>query len=429
MPACGMSLSKKNYRTPELLAPAGDMICLQAALNAGADAVYLGLEQFNMRSAGARNFTLDGLTEASARCRSRGVRLYLTLNSIIYEEELSALEPLLSAARPYCDAVIAADWAVIAVCRKLDLPFHVSTQMSVSNSAAAQALADLGAKRIVLARECTLTEVQRIAASVAVELEAFVHGAMCLAVSGRCLLSHAAYGYSGNRGECRQPCRRRYEIREIDGEGATFQVGADFVLSPRDLCSLPFLDTLLSSGLTAFKIEGRTRSPEFVHTVVSAYRRGLDAAVAGALTPEIKTELIEQCRRVYNREFSLGHYFGRPAADTFTSGENSAATCKKQYVGLVRNYYKKAQVVDIEIQDQAFSVGDTLSIQGPTTGVVELTATELRRDAATPIRAERGTWITLTCRDRVRTQDRVYVIRATSVKTPSGNPCPAPHMH
>jgi putative protease len=235
---------------------------------------------------------------------------------------------------------------------------------------------------------------------------------MCVAVSGRCLLSHEAYGFSGSRGECRQPCRRRYEIREIDGEGATFQVGSGFVLSPRDLCSLPFLDELLVAGLTAFKIEGRTRSPEFVHTVVSAYRCALDAAVAGVLTPEFKDELVAACRTVYNREFSVGHYFGRPTAGAFTTGENSAATCRKLYVGLVQNYYKAAQMVHVEVQDEPFGVGDTLSIQGPTTGVVTVTATELRRDDETPVRAERGTWVTFPCPDRVRLHDRVYVIRA-----------------
>jgi putative protease len=400
-------------KSPELLAPAGDITCLQAALDAGADAVYLGLDRLNMRHVAARNFSLADLAEASARCRGRGVRLYLTLNSIVYEDELPELEPLLAAAQPHIDAVIVADWAVIDACRKLGIPFHVSTQMSVSNSAAARSLAALGAKRIVLARECTLADVRCIAANVDVELEAFVHGAMCVAVSGRCLLSHEAYGFSGSRGECRQPCRRRYEVRELDGEGATFHVGDGFVLSPRDLCSLPFLDELLTAGLTAFKIEGRTRSPEFVHAVVGAYRRGLDAAVAGVLTPALKDELVAQCRRVYNREFSVGHYFGRPATDAFTSGENSAATCRKLYVGLVQNYYKAAQMVHVEVQDEPFGVGDTLSIQGPTTGVVTVTASELRRDAEAPTRADRGTWVTLPCPTRVRLHDRVYVLRDT----------------
>jgi len=406
-----MSRTAPAAGQPELLAPAGDMICLQAALDAGANAVYLGLDRLNMRRAAARNFTLEGVAEAGARCRARGVRSYLTLNSIVYEDEQGDVETLLAAVRPHIDAVIVADWAVIDACRRLGIPFHVSTQMSVSNSAAARALRALGARRIVLARECTLDEVRRIAATAGVECEVFVHGAMCVAVSGRCLLSHAAYGFSGNRGECRQPCRRRYEIREIDGEDATFRVGDGYVLSPRDLCSLPFLDELLAAGLTAFKIEGRTRSPEFVHTVVSAYRRGLDAAAAGVLTPALKDELVGLCRRVYNREFSVGHYFGRPVAGDFTSGENNAATCRKQYVGLVRNYYRTAQAVQIEVVDEAFSVGDTLSIQGPTTGVVSIAATELRREHETPLRAERGTWVTIPCPARVRPHDRVYAIR------------------
>ena len=394
--------------SPELLAPAGDATCLQAALDAGADAVYLGLDRLHMRRAAARNFTLQDLPGVSRLCQDRGARLYLALNSIVYEPELPAATDLVAAAAPHVDAVIAADWAVMDACIERGVPFHVSTQMSVSNSAAARRLHGLGARRIVLARECTLAEIAAIRAAVpGLQLEAFVHGAMCVSVSGRCLLSHEAYGLSGNRGECRQPCRREYEIRELDGENAAFVVGRGYVLSPRDLCSLPFLDELVAAGIGACKIEGRSRNAEYVHTVVGAYRAALDALAAGALDAARKQELVERCRKVFHRGFSVGHYFGRPASGDFTDGDGNAATCRKEFVGRVRHYYPAAGAVDIEVQDAPVAAGDTLMIQGVTSGVVTLVAQHLRRDAATPVRVESG-WFTVACPSRVRQGDRVY---------------------
>ena len=399
-----------NSSPPELLAPAGNMTCLQAALDAGANAVYIGLDRFNMRRVAAHHFSLDELPEAHRRCQSRGARLYLTLNSIVYENELAELEPLVIAAKPHIDAAIVSDWAVIEICRRHAVPIHISTQMSIANSAAARHLRDLGAQRIVLARECTLAEIAAIHRATDIELEAFVHGAMCVAISGRCLLSHEAYGYSGNRGECRQPCRREYKITEINAENAEFVVGEGYVLSPRDLCSLPFLDELIAAGIHAFKIEGRGRSPEYVHTVVAAYRAALDAHAAGKLDAALKHELVERCRRVFNRDFSAGHYFGRPTIGDFTIAEDSRATSKKLFVGIVRNYYAAAGMVDIVVQAEAVNIGDTLSIQGPTTGVVTIVADELRHDAEQPKRVAND-WFTVKCPSRVRHNDRVYSLR------------------
>jgi len=400
--------SRAMPRRPELLAPAGDMTCLQAALDAGA--VYLGLDRFNMRGDAARNFTLAELPEARRRCQAAGVRLYLTLNCIVYEDELADLDALVAAARPHVDAAIVADWAVIAACTRHGLSFHVSTQMSVSNSAAARRLRELGATRIVLARECTLAEVAAIRRAADVELEAFVHGAMCVAVSGRCLLSHEAYGFSGQRGACRQPCRREYRIEEVDDGGASFRVGQGYVLSPRDLCSLPFLGELVAAGVDAFKIEGRGRNPEYVHTVVGAYREALDALAAGTFDAARIEALVSRCRRVFNRDFSTGLYFGRPGAGDLTAGDGSHATQRKAYVGRVRNYYTAAGVVDIGVLDQAVRRGDTLCIQGPTTGVVMVEAGELHRDAVRLDEAADG-WFTVKCPTRVRHNDDVYVLR------------------
>ena len=403
---------------PEILSPAGDMTCLQAALDAGADAVYLGLASFNMRSMATRNFTRETLPEASERCRARGVKIYLALNTLIYENELDAVRGELNFAKPFIDAAIVADWAVARICVAESIPFHISTQMSCSNSAAAKFMIAQGASRIVLARECSLDEVREIAHEIApAQVEVFVHGAMCVAVSGRCLLSHEAYGggtsaCSASRGECRQPCRRRYLIREIrEGDDATaeFEVEPHAVLSARDLCSLPFLDKLVAAGVGAFKIEGRARNPEYVATVTRAYKRAVLAIADGAWNAALAEALVAECARVYHREFGCGLYHGRPGANQMTDDENHA-TEKKLHSGIVMNYYKRAQAVQVMIQDRELRVGDRISIHGPATGVVDLIVESLRRDDETPDVAERGNWITVPCREIVRAGDKVFLV-------------------
>lgn len=394
----------------ELLAPAGDMTCLQAALDAGADAVYLGLQTLNMRQLATRNFTRETLPEASARCRARHVKLYLTLNSILYEPELPELVETLRSAQPYIDAAIVADWAAVQTCKQLGIPFHISTQMSCSNSIAARFFVEQGASRIVMARECSLDEVTVIAKS-GIAIETFVHGAICVAVAGRCLLSHEAYGCSSSRGQCHQPCRREFlikEIREGENANAEFIVQSHTVLSARDLCSLPFMDKLMAAGIVSFKIEGRARNPEYVKTVVTAYRHAIQAVENGSFNASLADALMADCAKVYHREFSVGLFHGRPGAQQFTNTDANQATTKKLYVGLVQNYYAKAKAAQILIHDQAIAVGDTLSIHGETTGVVDVRVTDLRRDEEVCTRAERGTWITFPCAERVRTNDKVY---------------------
>jgi len=404
-------------RAPEILAPAGDMTSLQAALDAGADAVYLGLESFNMRQMASRNFTLATLPEAAERCRARGVKLYLTLNTLLFEHELRALDETLRAAQPHIDAAIVADWATVAACQRFSIPFHISTQMSCSNSAAARFLKAQGASRVVLARECTLAEVAEIARAAGIEVETFVHGAVCVAVSGRCLLSHDAYGCSSNRGECHQPCRRQFLIREVrDGENAnaSFTVTPHTVLSARDLCSLPFVDKLMAAGIASFKIEGRARNPEYVKATVSAYRAAVSAVLEGTFSPGLAQRLTSDCAKVYHREFGHGLFHGRPGADQFTDTDENQATAQKRHVGVVLNYYPKAKAVQIAIQDHPVAAGDTLAIHGPTSGVVDLVARDLRRDDEVCTRAERGTWITLPCEQRVRLNDKVFIVKSVA---------------
>ncbi len=404
----------------ELLAPAGGLAQLQAALDAGADAVYAGLRGLNMRSAAAANFDLPGLREASARCRARGARLYLTLNAIVFDGELRAVGRTLDAAAPLVDAVLASDWGVVAACRARKIPWHASTQMSCANAAAARFLASQGASRIVLARECTMDEVAGIAKEMrplGVQIEVFVHGAQCVAESGRCFLSHAAYGASASRGECRQPCRRAYAVvREeaapgSDAPPAEFSVGAHTVFSARDLCSLPFLDRIVAAGAASLKIEGRGRPAEYVRAVVSAYREALDAVLAGTFSPALAAPLVERCAAVYHRRFGEGLFHGRPGgAAQFTDNDANLAALVKRHVGVVERDWPRAGAVQILVQDRAFAVGDTLCIQGPRTGDETFPVSAIRHDDETWDEARRGDWCTVPRPSPVRAGDAVYVL-------------------
>ena len=410
---------KKRMR-PEILAPAGDFTCLQAALDAGADAVYFGLGTFNMRARSGVNFCEADLPEVAARCRAAGVKAYLTLNAIMFEDEAEEIDRIVAFAKPFVDAFIVSDWGVISICRRHGAAFHVSTQMSTSNSAAVDFLASQGASRIVLARECTLDEVRRIVEKTGVEIECFVHGAQCVAESGRCLMSHDAFGKSACRGECRQPCRRRFRIQAVDlyedADGnpvhesdTAFEVEPHTVLSAKDLCSLAFIDRLVDAGIASFKIEGRARNANYVKTCVEAYRRAVDAVMGGTYTPALVEELTEKVKTVFHREFSSGLYYGRPGVDQFADSEDSLATTVKRHVGIVIDYFLKAGIAQVKVQDHEIRPGDKLQVHGPTTGVVELTLGELRRDDERPTSAAKGEWVTFRC-PRCRVGDKVFYI-------------------
>ena len=403
-------------RKPELLAPAGDFICLQAAIDAGADAVYFGLGTFNMRSRSGVNFKLEDLPEIARRCGA--VKRYLTLNVLMYEGELAEVERTIIAAKPYVDAFIVSDWGVISLCKKHEAKFHISTQMSTSNSEAVRFLVAQGAERVVLARECTLGEVAEIIRNTGAEVECFVHGAQCVAESGRCFMSHSVFGKSACRGECTQPCRRRYLVKAVDmyedSEGkpvhesdTAFEVEPHTILSARDLCSLGFMDRLIAAGIASFKIEGRARNANYVKTVTSAYRRAIDAVIGGAYTVELVNELTESVKRVFHREFSKGLYFGRPGEDQFTDHEDSLSTTIKRHIGIVIDYFLKAGIAQIKIQDHPMKRGDEIQIHGSTTGVIEMVVDEMHRDDEVVEVAERGSWVTLKC-PRCRVGDKVF---------------------
>ena len=413
-------------KRPEILAPAGDFTCLQAALDAGADAVYFGLGTFNMRARSGVNFRLEDLPEIARRCGN--VKRYLALNAIMFENEADEVERTLLAAKPYVNAFIVSDWGVIGLCRKHGVEFHISTQMSTSNSAAVRFLAEQGASRVVLARECTLAEVKQIHSAVQpstsnlqpIELECFVHGAQCVAESGRCFMSHDVYGKSACRGECKQPCRRRFLVKAVDlyedDEGkpvhesdTAFLVEPHTVLSAKDLCSLGFVDKLMDAGIASFKIEGRARNANYVKTTVECYRRAVDAVLAGEYTPALVAELTEKVKTVFHRELAEGLYFGRPGAHQFTDSEDSLATTVKRHVGIVIDYFLKAGIAQVKIQDHPIRPGDALQIHGPTTGVLELTLGCLRRDEETPEVGEKGTWVTFKA-PRCRVGDKVFFV-------------------
>ena len=435
-------------KKPEILAPAGDFTCLQAAIDAGADAVYFGLGTFNMRARSGVNFKVEDLPEIEKRCRRKlrvdaachptngstdqptncGVKKYLTLNAIMFEGEMEEVEKTIVAAKPYVDAFIVSDWGVISLCKKHGARFHVSTQMSTSNSAAVRFLAEQGAERVVLARECSLAEVGEIIRKLStavdgsrpVEIEAFVHGAQCVAESGRCFMSHDVFGKSACRGECKQPCRRRFLVKAVDlyedeqgnpvhESDTAFLVEPHTVLSARDLCSLGFVDKLMAAGIASFKIEGRARNANYVKTVVSAYRKAVDAVADGTYTPELVAELTKQVKTVFHREFSDGMYFGRPGVDQFTDSEDSLATTVKRHIGIVIDYFLKAGYAQVKVQDHPLAVGDEIQIHGPTTGVIEMTAGEMRRDEADVKVCEKGDWVTLKT-PRCRVGDKVFFV-------------------
>ena len=392
---------------------------MQAAIDAGADAVYFGLGTFNMRARSGVNFKVENLPEIVRRCDDR-IKRYLTLNAIMFEGEMEEVERTIVAAKPYVDAFIVSDWGVISLCKKHGARFHVSTQMSTSNSAAVRFLAEQGAERVVLARECTLKEVANIVRNTGVEIECFVHGAQCVAESGRCFMSHNVFGKSACRGECNQPCRRKFIVKAVDlyedengnpvhESNTAFEVEPHTVLSARDLCSLGFVDELMAAGIASFKIEGRARNANYVKTVVSAYRRAVDAVADGTYTPELVRELTEDVKRVFHREFSEGLYFGRPGADQFADSEDSLATTVKRHIGIVIDYFLKAGIAQVKVQDHPLAVGDEIQIHGPTTGVIEMTVGELRRDEEIVQSCGKGEWVTLKA-PRCRVGDKVFFV-------------------
>ena len=398
-----------NIKKPELLAGAGDWKMLRTAVKYGANAIYFGVDALNLR-AKASNFALDELEEVVNYLHENNVDAHLTVNAVVYDDQNEKLDLVLKEAkRCKVDYVIAWDMAIIEKCLEYELPLCISTQASVSNSGAAKMYKRLGAKRIVVARECTLEQIKEIKSNVDIEIETFVHGAMCVAVSGRCFMSHHAFGQSANTGECLQNCRREYEIHDTSGE-TSFIIGTDYVMSPKDMNTIEFIDELIEAGIDSFKIEGRKRSPEYIAKAVSNYRKAIDLYFEGNLNKEVKQEMFEDLSKVYNRGFSAGFYHGIPSGADYTERYGNQATIKKMYVGKVLNYYKQSKIAHIKLEAGEIELNDILYITGNTTGFVETTLQSLMKDEKQVDKAIKGEEVTFFLNELIRTRDQVYKV-------------------
>ena len=377
----------------EIMAPVGSYESLAAAIQAGADAVYFGVGKLNMRSASAANFSLEDLGRIVEKAHRAGVKAYLTVNTVVYEEEIGDLHAVIDRARRAgVDAVIASDMAAILYARQIGQKVHISTQCNISNSEAVRFYAQW-ADTVVLARELSLGQVAEIHRRIEaeqirgprgglVEIEMFAHGALCMSISGKCYLSLYETGCSANRGTCRQLCRRKYTITDKE-TGAQLDIDGRYVLSPKDLCTIDFLDKMVAAGVRVLKIEGRARGAEYVKRVVSCYDEALKALEAGEYTPELAAGLKERLCEVFNRGFWEGYYAGRPVVE-HSPAYGSSATRRKVYVGKVVNFYKKLSVAEVAVEASPVSVGDAIFFLGATTGVAEQTLDELHGPDGNP---------------------------------------------
>ncbi len=384
----------------ELLAPAGDFSMLAAAVNAGADAVYFGLKEFSMR-ANAGNFTIKDLDEIEEMCKSKRVKRYLTLNTIIYNSELKKLEEIIKKVKGKIDAIICWDFAVISLCKKYQIPFFVSTQASVSNIESAKFYKNLGAKRIILARELNLKQIKEI--SKIIDIETFCHGAMCVAVSGRCFTSQFLFNKSANRGECLHPCRRSYTVK--DDEGNELKIENSKIFSAKDLCTLPFIEKMKNAGIKSFKIEGRNRDARYVDAVVRIYRKAIDKK----LSKKEITEGMKELERIYNKGYSSGFFLKMPTADDFAKIEHSASQEKKHFVGKITHYFDNVGVAAIKLVSE-LNVGDKIVVIGKTTGIIHSEINSIQINKKSVVKGKKGEEAGIKL-PKVRKNDEVYIIQ------------------
>ncbi|MBR3450225.1 MAG: U32 family peptidase [Bacteroidales bacterium] len=403
------------------MAPAGNFACLQAAVQGGADAVYFGVGQLNMRSRSANNFSPDDLEQVCGICSEHGVRTYLTLNITLYDEDLPPMrEALLAARKAGVSAVICSDMAAIHEARRLGLEVHISTQLSISNVESLRFYSQF-ADVVVLARELRLEQVRAIREAIdrenicgpsgrKIRIEMFCHGALCMAVSGKCYLSLHEYNASANRGACYQVCRHAYEVTDRE-TGAQLLIDNQYIMSPKDLCTVGFLDKMVDAGVTVFKIEGRARSEEYVKITTRAYRQAADAIEAGTWSPEFAGRLREELSTVFNRGFWDGYYQGARLGE-WSKVYGNQASRTKVYLGRVADYYARLGVAEIKMETGSFRVGDPLLITGPTTGVVEVEVAEIRLDDAHILEeAAKGDLCSIAVPEKVRRGDKVYLFK------------------
>ena len=405
-----MELKSKNRI--ELMAPAGNFESLQAALDNGADSIYFGVEQLNMRARASINFTLEDLPEIAKRCSEKNVRTYLTLNTIIYDHDLTIVKTLINKAKAAnISAIIVMDQAVIAMARQADMEVHISTQINITNIETLKFYA-MFADTIVLSRELSLRQVKKITGQIEkdkikgpsgrlVEIEIFGHGALCMAVSGKCYMSLHNYNSSANRGACKQDCRKKYTV--IDQESGTeMEIDNEYIMSPKDLCTIDFLDQVADAGIKVLKIEGRGRAPEYVARVIKSYRDAIDSLANDTYNKEKVIGWMQELEKVYNRGFWNGYYLGQ--------GSGSHATQKKVYVGKGVHFFPKANIGEFKLEAFDLKVGDTILITGPTTGAKEMEVKEMFVNDEKGDKAQRGDSITIPLKFRIRPSDKLYKI-------------------
>lgn len=406
----------------ELMSPAGDFTSMQSAIDNGADSIYFGVEQLNMRARASMNFTLDDLPEIYRRCSEKGVRTYLTLNTIIYDHDLSLIKMLLDKAKAAnLTAVIAMDQAVISYARQIGMEVHISTQINITNIETVKFYA-LFADTMVMSRELSMSQIKKICDQIQkeqvkgpsgnlVEVEIFGHGALCMAVSGKCYLSLHSANSSANRGACKQNCRKKYTV--IDQEtGFEIELDNEYMMSPKDLCTISFLDQIIDAGVGVLKIEGRGRAPEYVATVTKCYREAIDSIADGTYNEEKVAEWMEQLETVYNRGFWGGYYLGQELGE-WSSENGSAATQKKVYIGKGRHFYPKSNIAEFLIEAYDLTVGDKVLIQGPTTGSQEMVLESMRVDEKPDSeKASKSDVVTFKTEFKVRPSDKLYKIVA-----------------
>ncbi len=412
----------------EIMAPVGSRESLAAAIQAGADSVYFGIGQLNMRSHSANHFTIDDLREIAATCSEHGINTYLTVNTIIYQDDLETMREIVDAAREAgITAVIASDVAVMNYCNQIGEEVHLSTQLNISNVEALKFYAQF-ADVVVLARELNIGQVTAIHQEIErqdirgprgelIRIEMFCHGALCMAISGKCYLSLDNTARSANRGECMQLCRRSYVVTDAE-TGTQLEVDNKYIMSPKDLKTIRFIDRMMAAGVRVFKIEGRARGPEYVYTVVKAYKEAIAAVVADhnngtdtQFTEERKNQWDEELARVFNRGFWDGYYQGQTLGE-WNSNYGSNATEKKVLVGKVIKYFSRLNVAEVAVQASEISLGDKLLITGPTTGVMYLDLNEMRYELQPVERAEKGWRVSIPVTGKVRPNDKLFKLES-----------------
>lgn len=404
-------------RKIELMAPAGSYESLMAAIKAGCNSVYFGVEQLNMRARSSNNFTQDDLKRIAQIGKENNVKTYLTLNTILYDHDITLMKSIVNTAKESgVTAIIASDHAVMNYAKKIGMEVHISTQSNVSNIDTVEFYANF-ADVVVLARELSLKQVADIAREIKrreitgpsgklIELEIFAHGALCMAVSGKCYLSLHSHFASANRGACIQNCRRSYVVTDKE-DGIEFEIDNEFIMSAKDLCTIDFIDKILDAGVSVLKIEGRGRSVDYVHTVVKCYNEAIDAYLNDTYTPEKIVQWKEQLSTVFNRGFWDGYYLGRKMGE-WCDENGSKSSKRKIYLAKGLKYFDQVNVGEFKCESHSLSVGDEIMITGPTTGYIQMNVDELRVDGKPTNKAEKGDVFTIAINEKIRPSDKLY---------------------